>query len=811
MGHRQWNHICAAAVASALATCCLSSAAWAQTTTALAVAPAVAPVSTPADAATQSSVTPQNSDQIQTVIITANKRKEDASKVPLSISVIGGDELEAQHINDFASATRSIPNISFSGGGGGGNAGDGPGLSNIEMRGISSTAGSATVGIYMDDVSMTVGNLYSMGSAEPKFFDLDHVEVLRGPQGTLYGASSMGGTVKFISNQPDLKEQQTNISTDISSTAGGGVNNTETAVFNQVLIPNELALRIGLETAHKSGYINQVNPTTAAVIADGINWEDDRVARIALKWTPTKELTITPSIFYQQVNSGDIDVSYLQLADGTPLPNNETAKLVREPGKDTLTVPSLTVNYGTDVGDITSVTSYFRRIFDRTQDGTTVNSPYLGTQVINDPALAAIVGALPSAVYLDNEITQFSQEIRMTSKAYDPSVSAFTWVAGLYITDGNTNVIDNEPIIGINAAFAAAGKNPDNPNDLAGAVPVGFPDDNSYSAHRYYRDTQQSIFGEANYYVMPTLHFTAGLRFLRAQETFLDDRSLYYTNDGTNNGIAVDSQSLNESKVTPKFAVTWEVSPTNTLYASTAEGFRIGGANVAAPLAYCEMTQPNPVTYGPDSLWSYELGNKSRFLNNTLSVNADVFYINWKNLQQQITNFNCGYVYNVNVGSATSTGGELEIKYKPTSQLTFDLAGGVTRATLSDNEGVDAGIVGANQGASVPGVPKFNTALTGQYNFSYTDNAQGFIRGAAHWTGASNGTLDPANPDYQRPAYSNVDASTGVKFENWDISLYVNNIANNQKIIQRPQVQGTADEAYRMSPRTIGFTVSGNL
>jgi len=146
-------------------------------------------------------------------------------------------------------------------------------------------------------------------------------------------------------------------------------------------------------------------------------------------------------------------------------------------------------------------------------------------------------------------------------------------------------------------------------------------------------------------------------------------------------------------------------------------------------------------------LWSYELGNKLRFLNNTLSVNG----------------------------------------------------------------GVNAGIVVGSPCAPVPGVPKFNTALTGQYNFNYTDNAQSFVRGAAHWTGASNGTLDPTSPDYQCPAYSVVGASTGVKFEPWDLSLHVKNIANNQKNIQRPEVQVTADEVYRMSRRTVGFTVSGSL
>ena len=218
------------------------------------------------EAPTPTTKSPVLSDQLQTVSITATKRKEDASKVPLSVSVIGGDDLTAQHIGDFADATRSIPNISFSGGGGGGNAGNGPGLSNVEMRGVSSAAGSATVGVYLDDVSMTVGNLYSMGSAEPKFFDLDHVEVLRGPQGTLYGASSMGGKIMFISNQPSLKTNTTDVYSEVSSTSGGGTNYLANAVFNKVLQQDTLALRLGIQTAHNSGFVNQTNPNNATVI-----------------------------------------------------------------------------------------------------------------------------------------------------------------------------------------------------------------------------------------------------------------------------------------------------------------------------------------------------------------------------------------------------------------------------------------------------------------------------------------------------------------------------------------------------------------
>lgn len=752
----------------------------------------------------------KNSDQIETVVVTANKRKEDASKVATSISVIRGDDLVAQHIVDFEDITRSIPNVSFSGGGGGGDAGNGPGLSNIEMRGISSQAGSATVGVYLDDVSMTVGNLYSLGSAEPKFFDLDRVEVLRGPQGTLYGASSMGGTVKFVSNQPNLKENETTGYTELSSTEGGGTNYTVNGILNTTLIPDELALRVGIETEHKSGYIDQVSPTTGGVIASRINGEYDSVMRMALKWAPTRNLTLTPSVFFQQVSTGDIDVAY------TTLPKNETSKLVREPGSDQLLVPSLTANYSMDVGDLTSVTSYFQRKFNRTQDGTTVNSPYLGSQISSAPngntALGNIVGALPSAVYLNNQVRQFSEELRLASHAYDPSVSPVTWLVGAYVADLHTNVTDNEPVFGINAAFAAAGANPGSPNDINSAVPEGFPNDNSYFAVRHYHDKQQSVFGEANYYFTPTLHATAGVRYIRASDE-LDRTADYYYNLGpltANTGFQQTSSSTSGNAATPKLSLTWEVDPTDTLYASAAEGYRIGGSNFPIPQVYCGLPNAAPQSYESDSLWSYEVGDKSRFFGNRMSINASLFYVNWKNLQQQIS-LGCGFNYNTNVGNATSSGAELEIKVKPLSSLTIDLAAGVTHATLSDSAGANAGITGAVDGAAVPGVPKFNVALTGQYNFNVSGDMFGFARASSHWTGKSNGALDPSNPDYARPAYNTIDASTGLTWDKWELSLFVKNLLNNDMIIQHPVVQSVTNEGYRIAPRTIGISLSGKM
>ena len=242
-----------------------------------------------------------NKDQIETITVTAQKRREDPNKVAMSITAVRGTDLQAEHVTDFTDLTRVVPNISFTAASG--NGGAGPGTENIEVRGISSAAGAATVGIYLDDTSITVGNVYSMGTVEPKFFDIDRVEVLRGPQGTLYGASSMGGTIKFIANQPQFNEKTFETYTEVSNTKSGTMNYTGNAVANIPLKDDTLALRIGVQVEHQGGYINQVDGDGNTIASD-INKIDDQELRLALKWKPFGALTITPALYYQKIEIG---------------------------------------------------------------------------------------------------------------------------------------------------------------------------------------------------------------------------------------------------------------------------------------------------------------------------------------------------------------------------------------------------------------------------------------------------------------------------------------------------------------------------
>ena len=764
------------------------------------------------------------SGEIARVVITAQKRKEDIRDVPLSVSVLSGEQLQAQQITTVEDLTRNVPNISFSSQGG-------PGLGTVEIRGVSSQAGAATVSVYLDDVSLTTRNLYSQGTAEPRFFDLQDAEILRGPQGTLYGASSLGGTIKFISKQPDLKSFSGSTTETLSWTQYGGLNYEAQGILNVPLIKNQVALRIGVEHGHESGYIDQVDQTTLQKIAKDINHDDYTVVKLALKADFGNGWSITPALFAQQTNTGDIDATYLATQGGTTLSRFETSKTVREPGHDLLSVPSVTLTGDTDLGTFTGVLSGYKRRFNRIQDGTSINDPSFAVINPNDPNpppanianLINTLDGLSSAVQLSNKIDQTSLELRMTSKDYDPnSGNAFTWIGGTYIQDAVTSVYDNEPVFGVQAAFAAAGVDPGDSNQVSGGFPGDFANDSSYYSVRHYHDKQASVFGELTYHLSPKLALTAGLRELYATQTFTREAlPVFY--DGQNPATpGYGGQPPIFAKwtaTTPSFKLNWELVPDVSLYANASKGFRLGGANRPVPdtplveqnLSDLGLPPGVPASFAPDSVWSYELGSKMDLMDHTMTLNVAAFLLKWKNIQQDITLSNAGFDYETNVGNATSYGLEAELKARVTQSLTLSASLGFTHATFdSDNPAFGLAADGKDnirKGDYVEGVPKASASLGADYHWALTDSVNAFVRGNGQWTGKSHGTVFRADPDYSRAAYFTADASAGVNWDKWEVTAFVKNLNNNHTQIQHPNVQNVS-EAYYLRPRTIGVTAN---
>jgi iron complex outermembrane receptor protein len=766
--------------------------------------------------ATASLASPPPSTKIEEITVTSQKRSENVRKVPLSVTVLSGKQLRAAHIQNFADLTRSVPNLSFS-------SQAGEGLSNLEMRGVSSSAGTATVALYLDDVSLTTRNLPTEGASEPRFLDISRVEVLRGPQSTLYGASALGGTLRYISNPPVMDQFSGNVFSELSGTYHGSVNWDEQGVLNIPLVENQLVLRLAGETGSDSGYINNINPATGSVIKANINSTDFNVARGTLVWTPTDWLTITPSAFFQRFDQRDSDAEYLGL------PNYQTPKLVAEPGRDNLIVPSLTANADLGFANLIAVTGNYERQFTRTLDSSIYDN--LAVYLCNpmdtaiectDNAGNPIYGApdglfnalnnRPSQTFYSNTVRQWSEEVRLVSKPYVPGESALplTWIAGLYYSDEHTTSTDTEYVKGANQLFNQYGVSTSDPNVLYGTFPGAIgPNGEVFQGVTSYDTAQYAVFGEGTYYPLPNLRLTAGARYQFARDGEGTFQNYFY--DYGDPGLVTSVSHF--YTFLPKFAVSYDITPDDTIYANASKGFRLGSENrrityvpgdanasgtPSYDLAQLGLHENSPSSFGPDKLWNFEIGDKGRLLGGRISYTADFFYILWSDIQTEVPLVTSGDEFQTNAGSATSYGAEFEIRGRITDDITAGLSGSIVNATLDHGVEVNGNLIqGTEPGEKVPGVPEFNFSADIRKNFIVSDTVSGFVAMAPSWVGDSHGDVINGNPDYKRPSYITLDASAGIDIGRWEFTVFGKNLTNNNKIIQRPDIQGSASPEYQ--------------
>lgn len=767
---------------------------------------------------------PEASQQLDAVVVTAQKRKENLSEVPISISVVTGEQLQRRHISSYEDLTRIVPDLSSTNGGG-------SGYSNIEIRGISSASGTATVGTYLDDVSMTVPSSLGVGATEPRFFDIDQIEVLRGPQGTLYGASSLGGTIKFTSRQPDPLRREASLSSDLSFTAHGGFNHVEQGVLNLPVSPGISALRLGIQYSETSGYIDQRSPALAAdgvtplpqtVTAKGINSERAIVLRGSFKYE-RDGLVILPALFLQRLKSDNTDLFDLDSY-------RQTAKLVQETGSDAFFLPSLTIKDDLGWADLTSVTSYFWRHFRSIRDGTTFNSAYLAELLAADTDLAASypgvdpapVGVRPGPANYTPNVLQGSEELRLTSKSMQETGLPYSWLAGLYVSKQHSHFSDNEFVSGaietLGDLYGTDGRsilsqNLQHPveNGGAGLTPeqaaIAVASGNDvYFNESSEDDRQASVFGEFSYAPIQPLTLTVGARYLVARTGVKNTVGGYYNADAP---TQVDTVSKAYS-FTPKFSARYALARNSSVYATAVKGFRLGGANLQIPNYGCKDNEAalgigDPgSTYNPDSLWSYELGTKNSFLGNRLSVDASVYYIDWKHVQQQIILSTCGFDFTENAGSAESYGVDLALRGKLTRHLTASLNGSRTEAKI-----VRAATgSGAEDGSRLLGVPRWALTPALSYAGALTDRISAVATLDWSLVGPSNGAFMQDDPDFKRPQYGLLGTSIGLGLPgNIDVSVYAKNLLDEGKIIQRVERLGV-NQGYILRPRTIGMTLN---
>ena len=705
-----------------------------------------------------------SSNTLEEIVVTAEKRESTVQATPISITAITGDQLQAQGVSGIEGIVAEVPGISM--------RTSGPGQTELEMRGLASSGGAApTVGFYLDEVPLTAPPFTPLGKVviDPDLFDLNRVEVLRGPQGTLYGAGSMGGTIKLVTNAPDFEKFGGDVDTTLSGTQGGGVNPGVNAMFNVPLIDNLLAMRVVVTDKYTSGWIDRdvvanfpfpVNPcpgwgtgcTRGNVLASpvtqenkNVNWENLQGARVNLLYKPNENLSIDTLAMYQRIRMGGYSDYDQPPGSGTeahyqPYPINE-------PFADTFSLASVVVNYDFDFARLTSASSYWRRSEKQTQDATEAIESYFAT-------IFGVQQFVPNDFTEEDDSHQFSEEIRIASRGQ----SRFQWLGGVFYSKLRQIYDDYNGTPSL-AGFSAGGA-ATNPNGII------------FQSYDFYYETQDAVFGEGSYQLTDTWKATIGARYSHFSNDIDIDQSGILSQSG-NAVPAFSSSSSSSSGVTPKFNIAYEPNADLTWYASASKGLRPGASNGPIPANLgCTITAE---AYSPDSIWDYEIGEKARLMDRRVSVNADVFYNKWSNVQQLITQ-PCGYGLNANAGNAHSYGPELEITAQLNEHLLLSVSATYTNAKITEvNPTIAAADHTLVDGFPILNIPKYTETTTLAYKTPLSPSYDFTALLNNSYVGTS---TDVSYAYEQLPAYDIVKLRLGAVGKSWQGYFFVNNLTD---------------------------------
>jgi outer membrane receptor protein involved in Fe transport len=749
-------------------------------------------------AAAQQSATADRVNNVSEVImVTATRREASIQDVPVALSAISAATLQDMGARGLEDFYRTIPNLAV--------VDRGAGRRQYSIRGISAgvvSQGAATVGVYIDEMPVSATGL----QPDLSVYDLERIEVLRGPQGTLFGEGSLGGTIRYITPTPDPDAFDARVNVDLSSTKNGGFNNAFDAMVNVPLWENA-ALRVTGYRRDYDGFIDLIgNPAgftmdVGALVGapgafapilmsgpiearDDINDEEIYGGRASFYWEPTENLSLKLSYLFQRA---DYDGRNTEIGG---LGNLQSDLFVPEVVGDDFDLANMTVTWDFGFATLLSSTSLYER--DRRQVSDTAA---LGGQVF--PGLVLFGTATDTVDFQE----QFSQEVRLTSK----SGGLFEWTAGFFYVDkddGFTQVLidDEDTFVSFaNILF----------RDVIGSFPMPpFPlTDRRQILDQMgtFGETQYALYGEGTVNITDQLSATFGIRYYDYEQT----------DSVTNNNINILGLGLadgvfpaDDSGVNLKFNVSYKATDDLLFYVTAAEGFRIGGTNTAPG------TPAQNIAYNPDSLWNYELGTKFTFADGRASLNAAIYYVDWSDIQLSLPlGFSFGVV---NAGEARVIGGEIELMVQPTDGLDFTLAIGLNDGQLTadapsandpgnPNPGFD--------GDRLPGTPAVNVASSAQYTFPVADY-EGFARIDYSYTGGSTTTFNEnsvaGNGDssfFELDGYHLINLQAGMNFGKVTASVYAENLTDTRANLLTDNASAVV-RITRNRPRTIGIRLS---
>jgi len=830
------------------------------------------------------------------IVVTATRRDALLSKVPISVSAFSEKRVDQLGIKNFADVARFTPGIAISQ--------SNSGNDNIAIRGVSSNAGAATTGIYIDDTPIQIRQLgLNSNGAGPIIFDLDRVEVLRGPQGTLFGSGSEGGTVRYITPAPNLDHPTVYARSEFDTTQEGSPSYEGGVSVGMPIVKGTLAARASAYYRQDGGYINRLDANTLQLAKKDANSVDQLALRLAVEWQPAPGLKIEPSVQYQnRLNHGtDTGGYYLGLSNPTTGNYNEATPTPLQ-DRDHFVLGAVKLDWDAGPVKLISNTSYFKRTENiNGYDGTTYNlsyfqhsldpnaagygtdpsgasctntpagvqgifsydangnpvygsgpnpnssctlnaaflgksSPLLGAQGLTPAFVAAFQAANNGQNYqaynlIINKQQNFTQEVRLQSNT---TGSKLDWTAGVFYShikqQSNERIYDPQLEQITQLLFG------ESTTDAWGAslLPGGYDYQNLGNSTEW----QVAGFADATYAITPKLKVNVGLRWAKTHFSFTNvtQGPQAFVADGA----APTGGSQSGTPLTPKFNLSYQVTPGDMVYATVSKGFRAGGAN-APLLPACGVT--GPTSFNSDSLWNYEGGAKLKLFGGAIRLASSAYMIKWSNIQQSVYVNACGQQFVGNLGALTSKGFDLQVEAHPAQHLSMDLAVGYTHARYTTNSVIPAAAGVANAqalvvgiaGDTVPGAP-WTVAAGIQYDFDF-NGSKAFFRvddeyashnrapltqtdgrqiavinydGSGMASPSTSGTISYDPNLVADPATNELSIRLGMNFGKVDAAVFVNNLFNAHPQINYAHQDGTAGTytASTIRPRTGGLFVT---
>lgn len=702
---------------------------------------------------TPATTAPTEAATVEKVVVTAQKRSQALQKIPVSVTAITADKLEKTGVDGVDKLDRLAPGLTV-------DKAD-RGILNLSVRGISNFTGtilsSPVVGTYLDEAPLSA---IAGGSPQAMFWDAQRVEVLRGPQGTLFGESSMGGTIRVIMNKPDSHDFSGRVIGQWSTVNDGGSGWQGRGVLNVPIVEDELAVRVGVSAQKLLGWVD-VPDLGKKDSSDG----DQEDGKVAVRWTPTQQLTIDATYWHQKLNAN----STVQTSRGRFLPSEQN------PGA----LPVHELSFTRQKRDMENVTATYD--FGSVNLVGSVTHFQQDTFLSNDltPAVALFLGVggtarSTSPVSLDAT----TAELRLSSDGDQ----RFNWLVGAYVRDETRT------------------RNTGGIEIIAFPIPPFFPGltDQAFTSGRGSVNSA-ALFGNAEYKFTDQLSLQVGARYYWAdldQNTHIDTTSgLFGLVAGTTQTGAGKSNAF-----TPMATLTWQASDNVLMYARYATGFRDGGTNFTVP------TEPTIVAdFGPEKIKSYEIGVKTQ-LTNWLTANAAIYRNDWTDLQLGFVTPDGLFGYVQNAGKVKAVGGELEIAARLAEGLTAGVNVASIDSTIQQDVRNALGGLVVKGGNEIPHSPRFQTSLFTNYEFPIDANVTGSVS-AAYSYRSSTYSDAPNTAAFRNKAYGNLNLRFAAQTEEWSGAVFVDNAMDSDATIEKRLVASFFVGSNYVQPRTIGIEI----